>query len=621
MKSHLNPLMLQHQLMKHQGNKGFNLANYNIQSDVNLCIDSSKNNNMTVDHQNFPLKVVLPPLKDPNRDMKILTIDQGSEGDSVVKPPLTDTTTSLNVEEFECGVSVEGSEKQEWSFTLYDFDGCGKITKEDLASLLKSLYDAVGSSIKLPQTGTKTLKLRLTVAPDGTGVNQSKALDGTPDTKKALVKKDIKSTPNEEKINNVHKGTKLEFSKRNNVQPEGGLCKKTLNKDSKAMNKDGKILNKDCKTPNKPVNRPGKPVTKDTRDGHIEHRTVNKDYKNMTNSKTINKGAAAVDASAAVEGTAAVGAAVDGIQTVDGLDGKHLADLIQRNMERHQARTAHRRRHQTEGDTSRHHRRHHRHSSRNSTNHSVPNNTTANQTSAVNRRLVNHQENLDRRSYYLDLAGIEHDSKLPYQPTEHTTHRSHHGHSKSRKRASKIDSFHNEVSKSPNNIQNDEEGTRKRSASSRGRFKYSVKCAVEREPESRSRSFDCHRHQPVAMGTPDSPRQETKQQHHHMSPRAYRDTTSASPCDPNTSSPKHSNRHRPLSLHIPEQEVTSYRRHQRQREDRHLAMQQVAEWIEKEHVIGPEEEVVPSNVVVQRHEHHHIHEHHHHHHYHHYYET
>ena len=33
-------------------------------------------------------------------------------------------------QEFECGVSVAGSDKQEWSFTLYDFDGKGKITKE-----------------------------------------------------------------------------------------------------------------------------------------------------------------------------------------------------------------------------------------------------------------------------------------------------------------------------------------------------------------------------------------------------------------------------------------------------------------------------------------------------------
>ena len=39
---------------------------------------------------------------------------------------------SLSPQEFECGVQFEGLEKnkQEWSFTLYDFDGHGKITRE-----------------------------------------------------------------------------------------------------------------------------------------------------------------------------------------------------------------------------------------------------------------------------------------------------------------------------------------------------------------------------------------------------------------------------------------------------------------------------------------------------------
>ena len=38
----------------------------------------------------------------------------------------------LLLQEFECGVHFGGGEnsKQEWSFTLYDFDGHGKITKE-----------------------------------------------------------------------------------------------------------------------------------------------------------------------------------------------------------------------------------------------------------------------------------------------------------------------------------------------------------------------------------------------------------------------------------------------------------------------------------------------------------
>lgn len=42
---------------------------------------------------------------------------------------------------------------------------------QDLASLLKALYDAVGSSIRLPPNGAKTLKLRLTVGQDRTQVH------------------------------------------------------------------------------------------------------------------------------------------------------------------------------------------------------------------------------------------------------------------------------------------------------------------------------------------------------------------------------------------------------------------------------------------------------------------
>lgn len=53
---------------------------------------------------------------------------------------------------------------------------------QDLASLLKALYDAVGSSIKLPSSGTKSLKLRLTVGPDNSQLQ-------------ADIKADVKSSP------------------------------------------------------------------------------------------------------------------------------------------------------------------------------------------------------------------------------------------------------------------------------------------------------------------------------------------------------------------------------------------------------------------------------------------
>lgn len=79
-------------------------------------------------------------------------------------------------------------------------------------------------------------------------------------------------------------------------------------------------------------------------------------------------------------------------------------------------------------------------------------------------------------------------------------------------------------------------------------------------------------------------------------------------------------RFRPVSLptQIPETVSPHYhRRHRHREKDHDLAMQQVAEWIEREHAVDFEGE----KIVIQRHEHHHVHEHHHHHHYHHYYEA
>ena len=106
-------------------------------------------------------------------------------------------------------------------------------------------------------------------------------------------------------------------------------------------------------------------------------------------------------------------------------------------------------------------------------------------------------------------------------------------------------------------------------------------------------------------------------------------------------------RMRPVSLppHLPD--VVSphhHRRHRNRERNRRLAMQQVAEWIEREHPnFGGQLQVLEEinvdcpttteglnlvqndsqtqQIVIERHEHHHIHEHHHHHHYHYYQET
>ena len=72
------------------------------------------------------------------------------------------------LKEFECDVSVaEGDRRrQEFSFTLYDFDGHGKITKDDIAGLVTTIYDTLGASIQVPPCGSKTIKVKLTVSPD-----------------------------------------------------------------------------------------------------------------------------------------------------------------------------------------------------------------------------------------------------------------------------------------------------------------------------------------------------------------------------------------------------------------------------------------------------------------------
>ncbi|XP_016060492.1 PREDICTED: nucleotide-binding oligomerization domain-containing protein 2 [Miniopterus natalensis] len=116
----------------------------------------------------------------------------------------------LKFEELQCDVSVEEDSRQEWTFTLYDFDNNGKVTREgvllspkkegdsdtgyiamnledvvlrdirqplkdrmsdsayeDITSLLHTIYEVVDSSVNHSPTSSKTLRVKLTVAPDG----------------------------------------------------------------------------------------------------------------------------------------------------------------------------------------------------------------------------------------------------------------------------------------------------------------------------------------------------------------------------------------------------------------------------------------------------------------------
>lgn len=64
-------------------------------------------------------------------------------------------------------VTEDGDTLKEIAFTLYDFNGQGKITKDDIAGLVTTIYDRLGAStIQVPSCGSKIINVTLTVSPD-----------------------------------------------------------------------------------------------------------------------------------------------------------------------------------------------------------------------------------------------------------------------------------------------------------------------------------------------------------------------------------------------------------------------------------------------------------------------
>ena len=68
-----------------------------------------------------------------------------------------------------CDVSLEDSfEKSQpmnFTFTLYDLDGHGIITKEDIASIVSTIYDSIGKNMVAPVYGKKVINVKLTMSP------------------------------------------------------------------------------------------------------------------------------------------------------------------------------------------------------------------------------------------------------------------------------------------------------------------------------------------------------------------------------------------------------------------------------------------------------------------------
>lgn len=79
----------------------------------------------------------------------------------------------------------------QFSFTLYDLDGHGKITKDDVAGIVSTIYESLGKSVVVPHYGSKTINVRLTVSPDS---SQPAKLADTSSTTKLLSKTPNKHT-------------------------------------------------------------------------------------------------------------------------------------------------------------------------------------------------------------------------------------------------------------------------------------------------------------------------------------------------------------------------------------------------------------------------------------------
>lgn len=83
-----------------------------------------------------------------------------------------DKQPRMRFEELTCDVELkhpESSKQQplQFSFTLYDLDGHGRMTKDDIAGIVSTIYESIGKSVTVPHYGSKTIQVRLTVVPEG----------------------------------------------------------------------------------------------------------------------------------------------------------------------------------------------------------------------------------------------------------------------------------------------------------------------------------------------------------------------------------------------------------------------------------------------------------------------
>ncbi|XP_035231808.1 uncharacterized protein LOC118203638 isoform X2 [Stegodyphus dumicola] len=128
-----------------------------LELSFSLCDEGSCTKNKT--DEQIPLQVKLP--QDSEKQDTVLENKEAFEKADEEKSEKPDNM------EVTCSVSVDGQEKQEFSFTLYDFDTCDKANKQDVEKVVvRSICEALGKTLKIPPSGSRTIKVKLAISPD-----------------------------------------------------------------------------------------------------------------------------------------------------------------------------------------------------------------------------------------------------------------------------------------------------------------------------------------------------------------------------------------------------------------------------------------------------------------------
>jgi hypothetical protein len=124
-----------------------------------------------VQPQPKPAKVVKVKEHQTKEKMSQEALERLQKRHSIATTRHLEERDRVQLDEFTCDVSVEPTAKKpqpiQFSFTLYDLDGHGKITKDDIAGIVSTIYDSLGKRVVVPHYGKKTINVKLTVSPDG----------------------------------------------------------------------------------------------------------------------------------------------------------------------------------------------------------------------------------------------------------------------------------------------------------------------------------------------------------------------------------------------------------------------------------------------------------------------